>query len=64
LLRFGWKAVAMGTLFASATAFGGPSGAEIHAEMLASTGAYDDPELTRYVSGLVDEIVAASEMAG
>lgn len=62
--RFGWKALAIGTLFASATAFGGPSGAEIHAEMLASTGAYDDPELTSYVSGLVDEIVAASEMAG
>jgi len=29
--------------------------------MIASIGAYDDPELTAYLEGLVDEIVSVSE---
>jgi predicted Zn-dependent protease len=58
------QALACGLLFLCAPAFGGPSGAEIHAEVLASTGAYDDPELTAYLEGLVNEIVGVSEMAG
>ncbi|MFC1605698.1 M48 family metalloprotease [Pseudomonadota bacterium] len=62
--HFAWKALAICMLFASAPVFGNPSGEEIHAEMLASMGAYDDPELTAYVEGLVNEIVSASEMAG
>jgi len=59
----GWKALAIGTLLLSTPAFGGPSGADIHAETLASIGAYDDPELIAYLEGLVKEIVSVSEMA-
>jgi len=59
----GWKALALGTLLLSTPAFGGPSGAEFHAETLASIGEYDDPELTAYLEGLVKEIVSVSEMA-
>jgi len=58
-----WKALVLGALFLSAPAFGDSSGAEIHAEMLASLGAYDDPELTAYLEGIVTEIVSVSEMA-
>ena len=43
---------------------GGPRGSDIHAEMLATMGVYDDPELTAYLEGLVEEIVSVSEMAG
>jgi hypothetical protein len=38
--------LAIGALLLPAPALPNPSGAEIHAEMLASVGAYDDPELT------------------
>ncbi len=61
---FFWKALAIGSLLLSSSTFGGPSGEEIHAETLASIGAYDDPELTAYLEGLVHEIVSVSEMAG
>ena len=60
----GWKVIAIGALLFSAPAFGGPSGKDIHTEMLASVGPYDNPELTAYLDGLVDEIVSVSEMAG
>jgi predicted Zn-dependent protease len=64
-LRYsGWKVIAIGALLFSAPAFGGPSGKDIHTEMLASVGPYDNPELTAYLDGLVDEIVSVSEMAG
>jgi predicted Zn-dependent protease len=52
------------TLLLPGVALASPSGAEIHAETLAQIGAYDDPELTAYLEGLVDEIVAVSEMSG
>ena len=61
---FSWKALAISSLLLSAPAFGGPSGKDIHEEMLATLGAYDDPELTAYLDGLVQEIVGVSEMAG
>ena len=57
-------AIAVCALLLAAPAFGGPSGREIHAETLASIGAYDDPKLTAYLEGLVREIVSVSEMAG
>ena len=60
----GRKALAIGALFLSAPAFGGPSGEEIHAEMLASLGVYDNPELTVYLGDMVNDIVSVSEMAG
>ncbi len=57
------QALAAGALLFATSAFAGPSGAELHAEMLASIGTYEDPELTAYLEGLVDEIVSVSEMA-
>jgi hypothetical protein len=57
------QALAAGALLFATPAFAGPSGAELHAEMLASIGTYEDPELTAYLEGLVDEIVSVSEMA-
>jgi predicted Zn-dependent protease len=64
-MRFsGWKALAISSFLLPAPAFGGPSGADIRAEMLATIGAVDDPELTAYVDGLVKEIVGVSEMSG
>jgi predicted Zn-dependent protease len=45
-------------------ALANPQGSDIHQEMLASIGVYDDPELTAYLEGLVEEIVSVSEMAG
>jgi len=59
-----WKTLTIGALLLSAPAFGGPSGEEIHTEVMASIGAYDDPRLTAYLDGLVKEIVSVSEMAG
>lgn len=64
LRNTGLQALAIGALLLSAPAFGNPSGEEVHAEMMASIGAYDDPELTAYLEGLVNEIVSVSEMAG
>ena len=58
------QALLLGALFLSTPAFGGPSGADIHAETIATIGAYDDPELTAYLDGLVQDIVSVSEMAG
>ncbi len=60
----GRKALAIGALLLSAPAFCGPSGEEIHAEMLASIGMYDNPELNTYLEGIVNDIVSVSEMAG
>ena len=54
----------LSALLLAAPVFGGPSGKDIHAEMLATIGPYDDPELTAYLEGLVRDIVAVSEMAG
>jgi predicted Zn-dependent protease len=64
LARSAWKALVCGALLLSTPAFGDATGAEIHAEMLASMGTYDDPELTAYLEGIVQEIVSVSEMAG
>ena len=52
------------SLLLPAVGLADPSGKEIHDEMLASVGAYDDPELTAYVEGLVRDIISVSEMAG
>lgn len=63
----GWTApavLAACALLLASPAFGGPSGKDIHKETLASIGAYDDPELTAYLEGLVSDIVSVSEMAG
>jgi predicted Zn-dependent protease len=57
-------ACAIGSLLCWAPASAGPSGADIHKEILSTTGAYDDPELTAYVEGLMNEIISVSEMAG
>ena len=64
MARSAWKALVFGALLLSTPAFGDATGAEIHAEMLASMGTYDDPELTAYLEGIVQEIVSVSEMAG
>jgi predicted Zn-dependent protease len=64
LRRFLWTIPAVAALLLSAPAFCGPGGKEIHAEMLASIGRYEDPELTAYLEDLVKEIVSVSEMAG
>ncbi len=58
-----WKALVIGSLFLSAHAFGGPSGEDLHKEVMASIGPYNDPELTIYLEDLVKEIVSVSEMA-
>jgi predicted Zn-dependent protease len=64
-LRFsGFKLFVIGMVLFSASASAGPSGKEIHAEMVNTIGRYDDPELTAYLEGLVREIVSVSEMAG
>ena len=52
------------SLVFSAAAQAESAGDKLYAEMLASVGAYEDPELTAYLEGLVREIVAVSEMAG
>jgi len=59
-----WKTLAISLLLLPAPTFGGPSGEDIHQEMLLTIGPYDDPELTAYLGGLVDEIVQVSEMSG
>ena len=62
----GWKLLLLSALFAvnSMSAVAGPSGQEIHAEMLESIGVYDDPKLASYIDGLVREIISVSELAG
>jgi len=59
-----WKSLILGTLLISSVAFGDSSGEEMHREVLASIGAYDDPELAAYLENLVNEIVSVSNMAG
>lgn len=54
----------VGLLFVTQPVSGDTTGEDIYREMIASIGAYDDPELTAYLNGLVKEIVAVSEMAG
>ena len=58
------KLLAFGALLASSPVLGGPTGQDLHREMLASIGTYDNPELNAYVDGLVKDIIAVSEMAG
>ncbi len=53
----------IGSLLVFTPAFGGPSGEELHKEVMASIGAYEDPELTAYLEGLVNDIVSVSEDA-
>lgn len=62
--RLGRPIIACMALTLAAAVHAGPSGQEIHQEMLESVGPYDDPELTAYMEGLVNEIVSVSEMAG
>ncbi len=39
-------------------------GDELHREMLATVGVYDDPELAEYIGRLVSQIISVSEMSG
>ncbi len=57
-----WTALAIGSLLISTPTFADPGGKQIYEEVMASIGAYDDPELTAYLEGLVNEIVSVSEM--
>lgn len=57
-------ALALGTLLFSAIAWAGPSGKEIYEQTVATIGIYEDPELTAYLQGLVDDIISVSELAG
>jgi predicted Zn-dependent protease len=50
-------------LLFAAPAHAEPGGAEIYQEVLASIGRYEDPELTAYLQGLVDDIVSVSNMS-
>jgi len=59
-----FTALVTGALIFAAPAFAGPSGKEIYDETVATIGIYDDPELTAYLQGLVDDIISVSEMAG
>ena len=54
---------ALWVALAAAPAHAG-KGEELHREMLATVGVYDDPELAEYIGRLVSEIVSVSEMAG
>ncbi|NNJ64316.1 MAG: M48 family metalloprotease [Xanthomonadales bacterium] len=56
--------LAIGCLLLATPAFGSASGEDLYKEVLASTGAYEDSELTAYLEGLVRDIVSVSEMAG
>lgn len=47
-----------------APALAGPSGEEIHAEVMAANSIYDDPALTAYIDELGQQIVSVSEKAG
>ena len=48
----------------SSLAVAGPSGEEIHQEVLETTKVYEDPVLTAYIKDLGNQIVSVSEMAG
>lgn len=62
--RITLKLIVFTLLTLAQPALANPKGSDIHQEMLASIGVYDDPELTAYLEGLVEEIVSVSEMAG
>jgi predicted Zn-dependent protease len=64
LHRIGLRILVVIALLIPGGSFAGPSGRDIHEQMLASIGAYDDPELTAYLAGLVRDVVSVSEMAG
>jgi predicted Zn-dependent protease len=55
--------LAVAILF-SAKAFTATTGEELHKEMLASVGIYNDPELAEYIGTLISQIISVSEMAG
>jgi predicted Zn-dependent protease len=57
-------ALLLGVLVFGAPAFAGPSGKEIYDETVATIGIYEDPELTAYLQGLMNDIISVSEMAG
>jgi predicted Zn-dependent protease len=57
-------AFALGALVFSAMAWAGPSGKEIHDQTIATIGSYEDPELTAYLQGLVNDIISVSELSG
>lgn len=48
---------------AGPAAWAGPSGKEIHQQMVTTIGVYDDPELAQYVGRLVADIISVSEMS-
>ena len=51
-------------LLVQGAAYAASKGEELHKEMLASVGVYDDPALAEYIGTLVSQIVSVSEMAG
>lgn len=61
-----WKFLACLALFLAIPmpALSGPTGEEIHEEVLESTPVYDAPELAAYIGGLVAKIVSVSEKSG
>lgn len=63
-MRRACTAILSALLLAAPPAIAEPTGEQLYAEMLASVGAYEDPELYAYLDGLVREIVAVSEKAG
>ena len=61
-----WKSFACIALLTAISTFAvaGPSGKEIHKEVLEATPVYDDPELAAYVGDLIRQIVSVSEKSG
>ena len=57
-------AIVTALLFFAAPALSASNAEKMYAEMMASIGPYQDPELTAYLEGLVNEIVSVSEMSG
>lgn len=57
-------AIIAATLAVATPAFSASKSEELHMEMLATVGVYDDPELAEYIGRLISQIVSVSEMAG
>ncbi|HKJ18237.1 MAG TPA: M48 family metalloprotease [Xanthomonadales bacterium] len=51
-------------LFVTAPAMALSKAEELHIQMLANPGIYDDPELAEYIGRLISQVVSVSEMAG
>lgn len=56
--------ITLAALLVSAPVYSLSKAEELHIQMLASPGIYDDPELAEYIGRLISQIVSVSEMAG